>query len=65
MSNKDARKILTPADVAKEYGIPTNTQYIWKCHNRHGWADLVIKIGRSVRYYKDDIDAWFASRKQR
>lgn len=63
MNNEVVKRIITPEDVERDYGIPVATQRVWKCHNRHGWADLTIKVGRSARYEKADIDAWFAARK--
>jgi hypothetical protein len=62
MTNERSQ-IITPEDVAREYGIPVATQRVWKCHNRHGWADLTIKVGRSSRYRRADIEAWLQARK--
>lgn len=60
--NNEKSQIITPEDVERDYRIPRNTQYIWKCHNRHGWADLTIKVGRSSRYRRADVEAWLAAR---
>jgi hypothetical protein len=59
----DQTEILTPGDVEREYGIPVSTQRVWKCLNRYGWGDLTIKVGRSTRYRRADIEAWLAARK--
>lgn len=62
MTNEHSQ-IITPEDVAREYGIPVATQRVWKCHNRHGWADMTIKVGRSTRYRRADIETWLQARK--
>lgn len=62
MANEHSQ-IITPEDVARDYGIPVRTQHVWKCANRYGWADLTIKVGRSSRYRRADIEAWLQSRK--
>ena len=55
--------LLTPKDVALEFGIPIATQRVWKHFNRYGWRKLTIKLGGRVRYNRADIEAWIASRK--
>jgi len=61
MANEQSQ-IITPEDVAREYGIPVRTQHVWRYRNAYGWADLTIKVGRSSRYRRADIEAWLASR---
>jgi len=56
-------EILTPEDVERDYSIPVSTQRVWKCRNRYGWADLTIKVGRSTRYRRADIETWLQARK--
>ncbi len=62
MTNERSQ-IITPEDVAREYGIPVATQRVWTCLNRYGWADLNIKVGRSIRYNRADIETWLQARK--
>jgi predicted DNA-binding transcriptional regulator AlpA len=59
------RRIITRQDVEAQIGIPVATQAVWRVHNRYGFRDLTIKVGRSVRYDQADIDAWVESRKGR
>jgi hypothetical protein len=56
-------EILTPEDVAREFGIPVRTQHVWHYRNAYGWADLTIKVGRNSRYRRADIEAWLTARK--
>jgi hypothetical protein len=57
------RKLLSPEDVERDYTIPQNTQAIWRCTNRYGFGDLVIKLGSGVRYRRSDIECWLESRR--
>jgi hypothetical protein len=57
------RALLSPTDVERDYGIPRNTQAVWRCTNRYDFAGLVIKVGASVRYRRDELEAWFESRR--
>ncbi|MHB1215470.1 MAG: hypothetical protein ACYCY9_10820 [Thiobacillus sp.] len=63
MTTTRTEPLLTPGDVAREYGIPASTQRIWKYYNRYGWRDLTIKLGSKVRYERKDLETWLASRK--
>jgi hypothetical protein len=58
------RQLMTPADVALEYGIAQNTQAVWRSTKRYGFHDLVIKVGSRVRYRRGDIERWLESRRQ-
>lgn len=53
------KSLLTPFDVAREYGIPLSTQ-----SKRRMAGNFVpfIKNGRSVLYRKSEIEAWLDSR---
>ncbi len=59
---KSPGDILLPEEVAAEYRIPVATQYVWRCNNRYGFRDLGIKMGRSLRYRRSDIESWISSR---
>ncbi|MGO8754891.1 MAG: hypothetical protein ACLQHK_06625 [Gallionellaceae bacterium] len=54
--------LINPDEVAKDYGIPVTTQRVWKSTNRYGWAELTIKVGRSVRYRRSRIEQWLTDR---
>jgi predicted DNA-binding transcriptional regulator AlpA len=55
--------LTTPPEVAATYLIPESTQAVWRSTNRHGFARLVVKIGRSVRYDRGELEAWIRSRR--
>jgi hypothetical protein len=48
--------LLTPADVEAEYKIPKSTQA-----KRRMSGDFVpyLKVGRVIRYWRNDVIAWF------
>jgi hypothetical protein len=58
-----AASLLSPGDVAREYGIPETTQAVWRCTNRYDFRGLVIKLGASVRYKRTDLEAWIETRR--
>ena len=45
------------------FNIPVATQYAWARENRHGFGDLVIKIGRNSRIRRLNLLLWIESRK--
>ncbi len=47
--------LLTIEDVASELNKPVKTLYNWR-HLKIGPRS--IKVGRSVRYRREDLDAW-------
>ncbi len=56
-------ELLSQETVEGDYGIPVGTQNVWRSTNRYGWRDISIKVGRSIRYKRADIEQWFESRK--
>ncbi|MFZ5557234.1 MAG: helix-turn-helix domain-containing protein [Pseudomonadota bacterium] len=58
-----ARKLLTPADVEREYGIAVNTIYVWRSTDRYGFRSIGLKIGRNLRFRRADIERWLESRR--
>jgi hypothetical protein len=52
-------------EVEATHGIPASTQRVWRCTNRYGFRDLVIKLGRKVAYDRKAFEAWIDSRRQR
>lgn len=45
------------------FNIPATTCYAWARENRHGFGDLIIKIGRNSRIRRLDLLLWVESRK--
>lgn len=45
------------------FQIPTPTSYAWARENRHGFGNLVIKVGRNSRIRRLDLLLWIESRK--
>lgn len=45
------------------FQIPATTAYAWARENRHGFGNLVIKIGRNSRIRRLDLLLWIESRK--
>lgn len=60
MSNHENHKLLTPNEVSAHLGIDIETLNIWRCTGRYNLP--YIKVGRLVRYRKEDIEAFIASR---
>ncbi len=59
MSTALVSDLLTRDQAAAYLGIAVQTLAVWTCTRRH---DLpFIKVGRSVRYRKSDLDAWLES----
>ncbi|HSD37750.1 MAG TPA: hypothetical protein VLC92_09585 [Rhodocyclaceae bacterium] len=50
--------LMTPLDLEQEAKIQRATQKQWRWSNRYGFGDLAIKVGRSVRYRREDIERW-------
>jgi predicted DNA-binding transcriptional regulator AlpA len=61
MAATESPKILTPEDVSAKLGnVAVQTLYNWRNLSKNG-AQLgprSFKIGRLVRYYESDVDAW-------
>ena len=49
---------LSPQQLADELAIPVGTVYKWRWE---GSGPRGHKIGRHVRFRRDDIDAWLAT----
>jgi excisionase family DNA binding protein len=48
-------RLLTTSEVAAYLGVPTRTVEAWR-YKRTGPPG--IRLGRHVRYRKDDVDVW-------
>ena len=64
-TNKEACNIspaglMTPRDAAVYIGVKINTLAVWRMTNRYGLRYL--KLGKAIRYRKDDLDEWLASK---
>ena len=51
---------LSTTDAAAYLGITAGTLNVWRCTKRH--VIPYAKVGRLVRYKKDDLDRWLESR---
>lgn len=47
--------LLSPQDLAEWLGVPVRTVYRWN-HERSG--PQAIRVGKHVRYRRDDVEAW-------
>lgn len=47
---------LRTTDLVEEYGIPAGT---WKWWRHRGEGPRSFKLGRTVIYHSDDVQAWF------
>mgnify|MGYP003491382956 CR=1 FL=1 len=57
----DAPELFTREQAADYLGVKTQTLSLWACTGRY---DLpFIKVGRSVRYKRADLDAFLDSRR--
>ena len=53
-------KLLTRAEAAEYLGLCPQTLAVWAITGRYNLS--MIKVGRSVRYRKSDLDAWLERR---
>ena len=52
--------LMTPRDAAVYIGVKINTLAVWRMTNKCGLRYL--KLGKAIRYRKDDLDEWLASK---
>jgi excisionase family DNA binding protein len=52
--------LLTTAEAARYLAVAEHTLEIWRSTKRHRIP--YIKIGKNVRYRRQDLDAWLVSR---
>ena len=50
--------LLSPQEFADYVGVPVRTVYAW---NHQGTGPTPIKVGKHVRYRREDIEAWLRS----
>jgi excisionase family DNA binding protein len=53
-------KLLTSAEVAELLGVSIGSLAVWRCTQRYPLA--FVKVGRSVRYRIEDVEAFVAAR---
>jgi excisionase family DNA binding protein len=54
-NNKDQWRLLSVEDVADYLGVPVATVRRWRYV---GDGPRSLKVGRHVRYRREDVDAW-------
>lgn len=54
-------KLLSTARVAEMMGLSPSTLRYWRSQNE---GPPSFQVGRSVKYYEDDIQAWLELRKE-
>jgi len=60
LANQVARRIaLTTPEAADYLGLAVSTLNKWRCH---GGGPEFLKLGRAVRYRKDDLDRFVEAR---
>lgn len=52
-------RLLTTDEVAEYLQVPRTTLYGWRYHND---GPPSLRVGRHVRYRRDDLDRWVQSR---
>ena len=50
--------LLSPQQLAEYLGVPVRTVYAW---NHEGTGPTPIRVGRHVRYRRDDVEAWLTA----
>jgi excisionase family DNA binding protein len=50
-------RLLTPGELAKMLSVPVSTLYAWRYH---GKGPVAVRVGRHLRYRRDEVDAWIA-----
>ena len=52
--------LMNNTEAAEYLGVAPQTLTIWRCVKRYNIP--FVKVGSRVRYRKEDLDAWLASR---
>ncbi len=55
-----ARSALTTREAAAYLRLSTSTLNKWRCH---GGGPEFLKLGRAIRYRREDLDAFLAARR--
>lgn len=59
ISRTEVVRLWTVEDVSEFLGVPVNTLYQWRTK---GYGPTGMRIGRYVRYRREDVMAWVAER---
>lgn len=62
MTTQDLPQLLSIEELADYLRIPRTTIYVWRSN---GVGPPGIKIGRHVRFRRDDVEAWLEKRTRR
>ena len=60
LKNQSTDSLLTPSEAAAYIGVTENTLSVWRCVGRYNIQ--FVKVGRLVKYRKQDLDSWIESR---
>jgi excisionase family DNA binding protein len=60
-SSSQASRWLTTTEAAEYLGLEPGTLCVWRSTGRYSMP--YHKVGRAVRYLRDDLDAWLESRR--
>jgi excisionase family DNA binding protein len=52
-------RLLTIREISAYLGVPVQTLYSWRSN---GTGPRGLKVGRHVRYRREDLDAWLDER---
>lgn len=52
--------LMNNTEAAEYLGVAPNTLNVWRCNERYNIP--FVKVGSRVKYRKEDLDAWLASR---
>jgi excisionase family DNA binding protein len=59
---KDSDRLLSIEEVASLLGIPTQTLYDWRTRRK---GPKALRVGRYVRYRREDVRAWIEAQLER
>jgi len=62
MAHVNDDKLLTPEQASALIGVKVGTLAVWRCTKRY--ALPYIKVGRLVRYRREDVDAFIQASRQ-
>lgn len=54
--------LVTPKELASELQVPLSTIYRW---NADKTGPTPYRIGRHIRFRRDDVDAWLAGKAEK
>lgn len=60
---RNAPELLTNIEAASYLSTKPHTLEIWRCTGRYGLP--YIRIGRNIRYRREDLDAFLETRTER